>query len=75
MSVWWATWTMKTSVPGPSMSVYQPLEQGSAAAVYLCITKSDPYGAVAADHELIRDMSTDQTIEKAARWPTSVPRS
>jgi putative ABC transport system permease protein len=54
-------------VPGPILTVYSPFEEGSFFGARLFIhTSANPYSLVTPVTRIIRDMSTDQPIERAA---------
>src|ERR1700723_3535041 len=54
-------------VPGPMLTVYSPFEEGSFFGARLFIhTSANPYSLVTPVTRIIRDMSTDQPIERAA---------
>ena len=53
-------------VPGPAMSVYHPFEQEIGGGRLFVHTKSDPYALVPTITRIIRDLSADQPVERAA---------
>src|SRR6266436_2529040 len=54
-------------VPGPSLTVYSPFEEGPMFGGRLFIhTSANPYSLVTPITQIIRDMSVDQPIEHAA---------
>jgi predicted permease len=54
-------------VPGPSLTVYNPFEEGPMFGGRLFIhTSADPYSLVKPITRIIRDMSVDQPVERAA---------
>jgi predicted permease len=54
-------------VPGPSLTVYNPFEEGPMFGGRLFIhTSANPYSLVTPVTQLIRDMSVDQPVERAA---------
>src|SRR6266849_1148901 len=54
-------------VPGPSLTVYNPFEEGPVFGGRLFIhTSANPYSLVTPITRIIRDMSVDQPIEHAA---------
>jgi putative ABC transport system permease protein len=54
-------------VPGPSLTVYSPFEEGPIFGGRLFIhTSADPYSLVTPITRIIRDMSVDQPVERAA---------
>jgi len=54
-------------VPGPSLTVYSPFEEGPIFGGRLFIhTRADPYSLVTPITRIIRDMSVDQPVERAA---------
>jgi putative ABC transport system permease protein len=54
-------------VPGPAISVYQPLDQSPIWGGRLFVhARSNPYALVSPVTRIIRDMSTDQVVERAA---------
>ncbi|HMD36201.1 MAG TPA: ABC transporter permease [Vicinamibacterales bacterium] len=54
-------------VPGPAFTIYHPFEQipGFVGRMFVH-TRQDPYGIVAPMRRIIRDMSADQPVERAA---------
>jgi putative ABC transport system permease protein len=53
-------------VPGPALTVYHPLEQEIGGGRMFVHTRSDPYTLVTPITRIIRDMSVDQPVERAA---------
>jgi predicted permease len=53
-------------VPGPALSVYHPLEQEIGGGRLFVHARTDPYALVAPVTRIIRDMSADQVVERAA---------
>jgi predicted permease len=54
-------------VPGPSLTVYSPFEEGPIFGGRLFIhTSANPYSLVTPITQIIRDMSVDQPVERAA---------
>jgi putative ABC transport system permease protein len=53
-------------VPGPALSVFHPLEQAFGAGRLFVHTKMDPYALVPSITKIIRGLSADQPVEKAA---------
>ncbi len=53
-------------VPGPAMSVYQPFDQEIGGGRLFVHTRTDPYSLVAGITQIIRSLSADQPVEKAA---------
>src|SRR5713101_3491699 len=54
-------------VPGPSLTVYNPFEEGPVFGGRLFIhTSANPYSLVTPVTRIIRDMSVDQPVERAA---------
>jgi putative ABC transport system permease protein len=54
-------------IPGPAMTVYHPIEQEPLFGGRLFVhTRSNPYALVQPVTKLIRGMSADQVVEKAA---------
>ncbi len=54
-------------VPGPILTVYSPFEEGPIFGGRLFIhTSADPYSLVTPIRRIIRDMSVDQPVERAA---------
>ena len=54
-------------VPGPAVTVYHPLGSGdSAAAACSCMRGPIPYALVPPITRIVRDLSADQPVEKAA---------
>src|ERR1700732_3553340 len=53
-------------VPGPTLTVYHPLDQEIGGGRLFVHTHSDPYALVPSITRIIRDMSVDQPVERAA---------
>jgi predicted permease len=53
-------------VPGPAMSVYHPFEQEIGGGRMFVHAKTDPYALVPSITKIIRELSADQPVEKAA---------
>jgi predicted permease len=54
-------------VPGPATSVYQPLNQSPVFVGRLFVhTRTDPHALVQPVRRIIRDLSADQVVERAA---------
>jgi putative ABC transport system permease protein len=53
-------------VPGPTATVYHPMEQEIGGGRLFVHTHSDPYALVPPITRIIRDMSVDQPVEHAA---------
>jgi putative ABC transport system permease protein len=53
-------------VPGPTLTVYHPLDQEIGGGRLFVHTQSDPYTLVPSITRIIRDMSVDQPVEHAA---------
>ena len=53
-------------VPGPALTVYHPLRQMAFGGRLFVHTAGDPYALVAPVTRIIRDMSADQPVERAA---------
>jgi putative ABC transport system permease protein len=53
-------------VPGPALTVYHPFEQEIGGGRLFVHTHSDPYALVTPITRIVRDMSVDQPIERAA---------
>ena len=53
-------------VPGPAFTVYHPFEQEIGGGRMFVHTKSDPYALVPHITRIIRDLSADQPVERAA---------
>jgi hypothetical protein len=53
-------------VPGPALSVYQPFEQEIGGGRLFVHTRSNPYALVPSITRIIRDLSADQPVERAA---------
>jgi predicted permease len=53
-------------VPGPAMSVYQPLDQEIGGGRLFVHTHGNPYALVPPITRVIREMSADQPVERAA---------
>lgn len=53
-------------VPGPAMSVYHPFEQEMGGGRLFVHARTDPYGLVTPIRRIIRELSADQPVERAA---------
>jgi putative ABC transport system permease protein len=53
-------------IPGPAMSVYQPFEQEIGGGRLFVHTRTNPYALVPAITRIIRDLSAEQPVERAA---------
>jgi putative ABC transport system permease protein len=53
-------------VPGPIMTLYYPFEQVTIGGKLFVHTSTDPYALVKPITTVVRDMSTDQPLERAA---------
>jgi putative ABC transport system permease protein len=53
-------------VPGPALTVYHPFEQEIGGGRMFVHTRSDPYALVPPITRIIRDLSPDQPVERAA---------
>ena len=53
-------------IPGPAMVVYHPLEQEMGGGRLFVHSKSDPYALVPPITRIIRDLSPEQPVERAA---------
>jgi predicted permease len=53
-------------VPGPALSVYHPMEQSIGGGRLFVHARTDPYSLVPSITRIIRDLSADQPVEKAA---------
>jgi predicted permease len=53
-------------VPGPALSVYHPFGQGFGGERLFIHARSNPYGLVSPVTRIIRAMSADQIVERAA---------
>ena len=53
-------------VPGPAMTVYHPLEQEIGGGRLFVHARTDPYGLVPPITRIIRDLSAEQPVERAA---------
>jgi putative ABC transport system permease protein len=53
-------------VPGPAMSVYHPFEQEIGGGRLFIHTRSEPYALVQPVTRIIRELSADQPVERAA---------
>jgi putative ABC transport system permease protein len=53
-------------VPGPAMTVYHPFEQEIGGGRLFVHTKTDPYSLVPPITRTIRDLASDQPVERAA---------
>jgi putative ABC transport system permease protein len=53
-------------VPGPALSVYHPFEQEIGGGRLFVHARTDPYALVTPITRIIRDLSTEQPVERAA---------
>jgi predicted permease len=53
-------------VPGPAMTVYHPFEQEIGGGRLFVHARTDPYALVPSITRIIRDLSADQPVERAA---------
>jgi predicted permease len=53
-------------VPGPALTIYNPVQQIRAAGRLFVHAAGDPYALVPAVTRIIREMSADQPVERAA---------
>jgi predicted permease len=53
-------------VPGPALSVFHPFEQEIGGGRLFVHARTDPYALVAPITRIIRDLSADQPVERAA---------
>ncbi|MFY9530874.1 MAG: FtsX-like permease family protein, partial [Candidatus Acidiferrales bacterium] len=53
-------------VPGPALTVYHPLEQEIGGGRLFVHARTDPYALVTPITRIIRDLSVDQPVERAA---------
>jgi putative ABC transport system permease protein len=53
-------------VPGPALTVYHPLEQEIGGGRLFVHARTDPYALVPPITRIIRDLSADQPVERAA---------
>jgi predicted permease len=53
-------------VPGPAMTVYHPFEQEIGGGRLFVHARTDPYALVPAITRIIRELSADQPVERAA---------
>jgi putative ABC transport system permease protein len=53
-------------VPGPTLTVYHPLDQEIGGGRLFVHTQSDPYALVPSITRIIRDLNVDQPVEHAA---------
>jgi len=53
-------------VPGPAMTVYHPFEQEVFASRMFVHARTDPYGLVLPITKIIRELASDQPVERAA---------
>ena len=60
------TWTTRTSCAGPALTVYQPVRQMGIAGRLFVHAPGDPYALVPAVTRVIREISADQPVERAA---------
>jgi putative ABC transport system permease protein len=52
--------------PGPAMTVYHPLEQGFGGGRLFIHSRSNPYALVTPVTQIIRQLSAEQVVERAA---------
>ncbi len=65
-SAWWPTWTTRTSCRARRSRVYHPLRQMPCGGRLFVHTTGDPYALVAPVTRIIREISADQPVERAA---------
>jgi putative ABC transport system permease protein len=53
-------------IPGPAMTIYHPFEQEIGGGRLFVHTQTDPYALVSPITRIIRNLSADQPVEKAA---------
>jgi putative ABC transport system permease protein len=53
-------------VPGPTMTIYNPFDQEFGGGRLFVHTHSDPHALISPVTRIIRDMSVDQVVERAA---------
>jgi putative ABC transport system permease protein len=53
-------------VPGPALTIYHPVQQMRAAGRLFVHAAGDPYALVPAVTRIVREMSADQPVERAA---------
>ena len=53
-------------VPGPALSIYHPFEQEIGGGRLFVHTRANPYALVPSITRIIRDLSADQPVERAA---------
>ena len=53
-------------VPGPAMTIYHPIEQVAEVRRLFLYTAGDPYALVPEVKRVLRDISPDQVVERAA---------
>jgi len=53
-------------VPGPTLAVYHPMDQGFGGGRLFVHAKGNPYALVTPITRIIREMSVDQVVERAA---------
>jgi putative ABC transport system permease protein len=53
-------------VPGPELTIYHPVQQMRAAGRLFVHASGDPYALVPAVTRIVREMSADQPVERAA---------
>jgi hypothetical protein len=53
-------------VPGPALSVYHPFEQEIGGGRIFVHTRTDPYSLVPSITRIVRELSADQPVERAA---------
>ena len=61
-------------VPGPAMSIYPPLEQGIGGGRIFVHASADPYSLVTPITRIIRELSSEQPVERAATLDEIAPR-
>ena len=60
------TWTTRTWCRGPALTIYHPFQQMAFAGRLFVHASGDPYALVPAVTRIIREMSADQPVERAA---------
>jgi predicted permease len=53
-------------VPGPALAVYHPFEQEIGGGRFFVHAKTDPYALVPSITRIVRELSADQPVERAA---------
>jgi putative ABC transport system permease protein len=53
-------------IPGPAITIYHPVEQMGFASRLFIHTEGDPYALVPAVTGIVREISADQAVERAA---------